>query len=879
MKESTEELIGNSINETESLKKGNKEDKERNRLLNIFKRLKGDLDKPNNITLRNVLDNYVSTEEKIQKKNIKKTNKFLKRITFYIFLPFLCIIDLVGIFIILLIYKTFTSFFWTTLGFYLGFSEKIPNYDFYDELFNKSLNEPIDFNLVCCMNFLGQSTLKSLGFRISSLIFFGVNCILLIFIYCIDFTNYDPETYDYDFIKLIIIFLILGFMFISVGCSTVLSQQKLIENIMKYNKEMGKEKEKEEEKDKKEKENAIKIENIDNISLNIDNNDNIINEDDNSYKSINSDKSYKSYDSNKIMEKDEEIKLKKKEIINELKALRRDKKVDLKKINTLKNDLKNYQNKEKENLAKENLKNRLSTFYIVCLVTGCGYILKYGIINIWLSKIKYQYDNGLNKNVTNNDSQYLNITDNSPDYINIQNNTIYDEDIYSHHKILFIYIGVIYIICIVFPILLYSIFKLIYEPKNKKTKNSNENENEKNQLNVCCINNIFGCIIYCEKTPTEDSSSKNQKCCCSKCCKLCFKSIKNFCDEIICKSCLCFCCDTNIKCPCCCCCEYNEEDYDKNHECFIYIYREKMFCDWLNKFITNETQREIIPYLIEYFVLQLSTIAFDKEYQIIKKENLYDYKSNLEFFEVFIVCFLYFICLSYLIGNNIKNIKRKYKMEMKMKEKQPIKLSLFQKIFINSNETLFAIHIIFLTNSILASIVSPFKLLGKIDKIIPPTQFKSEIYFCILLNSFFFFNLNYYIMNLAANKKGIELISVSALISVYITFFNRILSFVNSKIESINILYIIQIIFSFIPSLFLVGLYLLLILECCKCLFCRIIFNGCTNCEINECGPCSCFEGMCFCDWPCCDIFSCCYCEYCDDQCSSCDCGVICCQC
>jgi hypothetical protein len=94
------------------------------------------------------------------------------------------------------------------------------------------------------MNFLGQIILKSCGFAITSAIFMTINFFILIILYNFDFNDFDKITYDYNFIKIMLIFFLLLGMFISVGCSTSLSQKSLIENILRY-------KEEKEKKDKK----------------------------------------------------------------------------------------------------------------------------------------------------------------------------------------------------------------------------------------------------------------------------------------------------------------------------------------------------------------------------------------------------------------------------------------------------------------------------------------------------------------------------------------------------------------------------------------------------------------------------------------------------
>ena len=36
---------------------------------------------------------------------------------------------------------------------------------------------------------------------------------------------------------------------------------------------------------------------------------------------------------------------------------------------------------------------------------------------------------------------------------------------------------------------------------------------------------------------------------------------------------------------------------------------------WCNNFLTNKVQKKIVPYMIEYFLLQLTTIALEQQYE------------------------------------------------------------------------------------------------------------------------------------------------------------------------------------------------------------------------------------------------------------------------
>ena len=120
MKESHEQLIPNNQNEVQILIGENREIKDKKRLINIFNRLKQDLENDNKKSITDVLENYQSNEEKSNKKDIKKINRLLKFFVFDIYLVLLCAINIGGFHIIILIYNTLGSFIWESILFYIG---------------------------------------------------------------------------------------------------------------------------------------------------------------------------------------------------------------------------------------------------------------------------------------------------------------------------------------------------------------------------------------------------------------------------------------------------------------------------------------------------------------------------------------------------------------------------------------------------------------------------------------------------------------------------------------------------------------------------------------------------------------------------------------
>ena len=228
-----------------------------------------------------------------------------------------------------------------------------------------------------------------------------------------------------------------------------------------------------------------------------------------------------------------QLKEKRKNIIKKLYTLKKNKSIDIevkKELENLENDLKKCNDKIKEKDEEKKKKMILSCFPTVSFTTVIGYALKYTIINIFLSNKKYQYENELIKNITNitNDNIYYQNTNNiSKDYFynsnSPYNNSIFDEKFYQHDKNLFFFIVFAFFFSILLSIIFYIVFTLIFEPNKKNEGNINDNNKQKesqNKDNTYKINKLCGCVLYCEKTSTEKSTSLNTSCC-NKCCKLC----------------------------------------------------------------------------------------------------------------------------------------------------------------------------------------------------------------------------------------------------------------------------------------------------------------------------------------------------------------------
>ena len=214
-----------------------------------------------------------------------------------------------------------------------------------------------------------------------------------------------------------------------------------------------------------------------------------------------------------------------------------------------------------------------------------------------------------------------------------------------------------------------------------------------------------------------------------------------------------------------------------------------MFCNWFNKYLNNKAQIKIIPYIIEYFFLQLVTIAYEREYENEKKD--------------FFLSFLFFM----IYTSNIRSFE-------------------FDGLIDDP------FHLVFFSQCCLVLVNTFFKL-------------SINISFILLIKKFFLFTLNYYLITISKDEKDIELISISALASAYITFFNCIIIFLNWAIKSIDALYIIQIISSIIPGLLIIfaiiyRFFSLII----NFLLSFYFYLECDKCLPNLCGY---YNGYCFC--------------------------------
>ena len=715
-------FLGNEDKQLISIKKETvklipvREKREKYELISVLNQLQTELHSQDNNSknINEVYEKYLNNED-MKKREIKEgTSTFILNFVIYALAPILSIIFLIGTFQLISILNSMSDLLKeSTVAYYkcnFAFnrtcnisletdendnSTKKNVFDFYNYLYDQSVQETIDFNLMMLTGFIGDSAFKSLGFRKSAFVLGLINFGSLIWLGTFDIKLKNNIEFDYSFAKLICILLCYLLIYIGVGGSALLSHKIIID-----------------------------IHYI-----------------------------YKEFKISKKMEKE-----------------RRNKSIhlrELEKYTSINNEDTENNNEDSNEIKKGNLnqKNQFDSFFIICLTTTLGYFGKYSVNRIFNFFIEHDY---MNK------TYYYNC------------------------------IIILYCISIAISIIFYSIIGCVFIKKGIKSKE------ETDKYRLC---QICGYIIYYQNIMKK----KPEKC---ESFKLCCESVKNCCNEAGCSFCnnlveICFPDDTDIfgcSCCCCCCCDYDEYDYIKKKELFCYCYQAQRKSYWCNKFFTNDTQKKIVPYMVEFFFLQLTTIAFEKQY-LKSKINIMEKTS---FIFIFIFSFFLFFYLTLSLAKLIKSFQYEeysylsnYYIDEEEKYKKLRNKEAISKL---SNEILDGAHGILLFNSIFALIFSSFYL-SKTFRY-KNFFFKNNINYIfipILTNKFFFLTLNYYCIYISQDNKGYNLISNSSLISIYMKIWDIILSIIKNNIPDNNdhydyykILYIIQIVFSSIPCLIVV---------------------------------------------------------------------------
>ena len=829
-----------------------KNKKEKLRLINVFERLKTQLQKDEREKIADVYKVYVNEEK--YNKHLRSRNKCLSRIFIFILQVF-AMYNLWGIFLIIPIKDLLFKLLISSVRCYFGgrlCEEEIKNEfvkqtHFYDCFLNESLKKPNDFKLTAFWSFIGLKFLKSCGFRKTSILFLILNSILLFFIYNFNFDFDDDEINEtkYNISKIIFLLLLWFFIGLTIGGSTLLSQQTLIKFLsIIVSDNIGNSKEDE----KKEIEFSISADNNcinEEGELKEDNNDDKSH--DNEKEIINNKDKNVEEELKKIIDyankKKDEIKIKKQqgqigkeELIKDIKEIcNLDRNIGIKLEKT-----------NKKKIIDKNQQIESNCFLIVSRTTIYICFLKY-IIN------KYLIDDAI--------TQYYNNYNNKTNQTNINISADNFTESYEIKKAFFIKIYKIYFMLIIISIILYSIFKCCALTKKDESKldnsiNSNNNSlpsssiislNKKrnsNCYNICCVwkffFELFNYIFYFESTVVQKKRRKVG------CCKLCGETIKNYCDNAFCN--IINCQQNKLKC-CCCCCNYNEDDYDKDTQCFCYCYQEEGFCSFIDKFITNDTQKTILPSIILYFLINLMSIGSEKEFM----DKMLMNDENYEIFEfelIFVATFFLYVFYSIFIKKSQNKIKN-----------EKINSGIVLRFLKKANYLLYHEYFLFFLNGLYSflRVICYFLNLKEYDNLLITSS--------ILFKRFFIFSFNYYCTTIKQSIKGNELFfSQSTLITIYLSISDLIIMllqkfFFSDNNKDYTKLYIIQLICSLV---FFVFIILFLMIN-------GIIFFWCKKWKLYYC-----FEGSCLCQCCCCDedaFCRCCYCHCCEANCSYCDCS------
>ena len=703
-----------------------------------------DEDKKNNKIETNILLAFV------EKRKDKKYIWFLWSI-FSIFLPLFISINLIGIFQIISVMNALYEAIKRAIVCYLDWENKedksyYESYNFYSFYFKESINEGIEFDLIETMGFLGTIFVKFYGFRISSILFMILDGISL-FLIMNFFSQYNDTFEKYSILQILYLIACYILLFIGVGSSALLSQQLLIDNYEKYSSFLK------------------QVENYDN----------------------------KDEKKDEIQKKDE----------------------------------------------KEEEKQNIPYFILICLTSIIGFLFKY-ILNVFISYRKYKYDNIIDDNYFNN-STNTNITDNDNEINNIK---------FSHDKLLFFFIIVIYVGSIIISISFYHCFRYVYEEDEidddeeksdrkycqifgymfylQKVKNINKEKNQLKQSVIrleseekekITVTKLFQADEYiAKKTKIKEKKRifrRTYECIKKYCSKFFFNlkilsdSLKTCCDEIICRY---FCCGKQNLCRCCFCCEccsccgvcvkIEDKDYELNEGYFCYCYKSKKNLKWFNRFIRDETQIKLLPLLVEYFLIQLSTVAFETIFDENNEEGyneFNDFKSILQF--IFIFAFSLF--LFFYLTISFSRILIYLSEDRNQKNPQNVINKIEAYTGKLSNKILNGTYGLIIFNGFYSFIVSLICLSKDV---------KNNYYFYIpiLMNKFYFFTFAHHCTVYTDIEDEIDFFSCATLLSIYLQIWDFCIDLL--KICPINVLLIIQIIFS--SLIILLTLYFLSLLMC-----------------------------------------------------------------
>ena len=732
-------------------------------------------------------------------------------------------------------------------------------FNFYHIFFEEVNTLNLDFDLMMIMNWLGSHFLDSCGFITTTIIFMAVNFGYFVMLYNFDFINYN-ENNKYSLWKFVQLLLCYIVIFIGVGGSSLLSQTIFFELFKKY---------KQWEKGTiKDDDNIINVneENPQIPMVTIDNPDNSLNSDNNNGN------------------------LKNNNLIYEVDSIK-----DFIGINKKKGKRKSYRESKLEKMKLKIKKTRLGAFFLITLITFLSFFFNF-FINLEILNYKNKKDEEFNKK--NNVTFIL-------EYIEGFNST---HELYENDKKFFFNIYLLYYLaCMVASIILYSMIMCCCLRKKKVEKEGkiedkrwvliNEDSNEINEVmkeyankkrnpsmdpNIIrniekdkatqsyTICNCCGFFYFSEKTNFRGDYN-----CCLKflyclkdCCVLNCKSLIDCCNVTFCRVLKnIFCCgNDDYKCECECCCD--KIVYTKQTERFCFCYQEKRKYKWLHDYITSEIQKDLAPYVLEYCILGLLIISFQKQFidfRVEVPENDVTINDGLTIEEglkiwkdwkVLIIIFLSLL-IFFLLTRQMSILQSDESGEKKE-----------QKDYFKTQSFFNGIHILLLINSLISLFFSIIYYWGIKD-------FGDYILIPILMYQYFGFSFNYYCICVTEQENTQEFfLSGEVLVSIYLYIWDNIYSLIQRFIENEDYIFFFQGVLSIVIIIFF-SIYLV---------FSKYKYDICYNCVninlcgfLQACGPCCiyntyCVNGEQICDCCCCDEDSCCFCE----PCESC---YVCCRC
>ena len=865
---------------SEEMEKEKNEEKERNNiddektgLLRIFRRLKTDFDSEKYSSINQIYESY--TNNKDSSKNMIKPNtkRCLLIFMYYVISPIFGIITIIGIFESISMMKIIFEIFKNSIKTYFSSIRKEKSeiikfsiddfnnkYNFYYMFFEQVKKESYDFNIMMFFSFIGEATLKATEFRFSIFIFGLITGIGILNIFIFSFLGYDINDNSYSFAKIIFLFIIWLILFFSVGASALLPSQVIIDSNAQYNKYLIKlneetEKKRDELKEKFEQQKALRIKDIENDekqkikTVNEDDKKNDENEElieKEKNEEDEEDEDNEENEENEDIENNEENKNNKKNKFDSffmiclitmigyllkyflnLILLDRNEEKNLEKYMNMANcnDTICF---EKilldKNLSKSNstlfsdLKNEMysdsnNSFIFIIIIYVSSVALSIGLYSIFdIIFIKNNNEEKTEekteekeeekkeeKNEENKEEKEEEKTEeNKEDKVMEKNKdeeekkidgNINDENI-----------------------------KIKETEKKENDENKKENEEVKIEKSITHrVCEIFGCTCYCESIHLNDNKIN---CCLYKLLlcfwtlltlvRLVFRSLKNYLWKMY------------------CCCQPIDDDelnnsdtkviFKKDNECFCYCYQTKRFQYWIHEYLTSDVQKEIFPFMIEYFILKLLTIAFEKQFlNLMNKEKSEPHTNNTyvenytNFFEInnytnyidnfsenkssfikigdiyvllaFIGTFILFFYFTLTFYPVIMGFKDETKYFKKTKLVETMKLS---------NQILVGTHGILIFDGFYALIFTSLYLSNSENIVFT----KNYLYLVpVLMNKFYYFTLIYYCISYSEQKKKFSLISGSTLISVYLLILETITSSIRDS-SSLRSLYITQIVFA-----------------------------------------------------------------------------------